>query len=37
MIRAGRRLDQLEGEQLPHYADVVKTSGGIAASIWRGS
>jgi integrase len=27
MIRTGRRLDQLEGEQLLHYADVVKTSG----------
>jgi hypothetical protein len=27
MIRTGRRLEQLEGEQLLHYADVVKTSG----------
>jgi hypothetical protein len=27
MIRTGRRLDQLEGELLLHYADVVRTSG----------
>ncbi|WP_185443461.1 hypothetical protein [Kribbella qitaiheensis] len=27
VIRSGRRLDQLEGEQLLHDADVVKTSG----------
>lgn len=27
VIRTGRRLEQLEGEHLLHYADVVKTSG----------
>ncbi len=27
MIRTGQQLEQLEGEQLLHYADVVKTSG----------
>jgi integrase len=27
MIRTGRRLDQLDGEHLLHYADVVRTSG----------
>jgi hypothetical protein len=27
LIRTGRRLDQLQGEHLLHYADVVRTSG----------
>jgi hypothetical protein len=37
LIRTGRRLEQLEGEHLLHYADVVKTSGRHAASTWPGS
>ena len=37
LIRTGKRLDQLQGEDLLFYADVVRTSGRNRASTWHGS
>lgn len=37
MIRTGGKIDQISGDDMLHYADVVNTPGASAASIWPGS